>query len=384
MKANTPSERLINGIIKENPTFVLMLGMCPTLAVTTSAVNGIGMGLTTTTVLAASNLLISLLRKFIPDGVRTVSYTHLDVYKRQDQEIEFVITEFNPRRRRIIGNRKQLLLAEKAEKQKELMERIHAGDTVTGVVKNVTDFGAFIDLGGADGLLHISEMSWGRVENPKKVFTAVSYTHLPAAGAGAVKVTASVPGKVLKIVASAGQAVKAGDSIVILESMKMEIPVVAPQDGTVAVSYTHLVDETAEKKILSHTLLEKEFDRTLMVETNRNPHHYYPSDCIVPRMDYAKVIHCMFPEITAKNIFSSLKMMKFLTNAMVYNNSGKRRLLAAIVTRIAGRKRSAAVLEYFMEKDPVPGSEAPVKELHRYFDQEEMCIRDRCISVRLI
>ena len=56
----------------------------------------------------------------------------------------------------------------------------------------------------------------------------------PAAGAGAVKVTASVPGKVLKIVASAGQAVKAGDSIVILESMKMEIPVVAPQDGTVA------------------------------------------------------------------------------------------------------------------------------------------------------
>ena len=56
----------------------------------------------------------------------------------------------------------------------------------------------------------------------------------PAAGSGAVKVTASVPGKVLKIVASAGQAVKAGDSIVILESMKMEIPVVAPQDGTVA------------------------------------------------------------------------------------------------------------------------------------------------------
>ena len=51
------------------------------------------------------------------------------------------------------------------------MEKIHIGDTVEGVVKNVTDFGAFVDLGGADGLLHISEMSWGRVENPKKVFT---------------------------------------------------------------------------------------------------------------------------------------------------------------------------------------------------------------------
>ena len=87
-----------------------------------------------------------------------------------DQEIEFVITEFNPRRRRIIGNRKQLLLAEKAEKQKELLAKINVGDKVEGVVKNVTDFGAFIDLGGADGLLHISEMSWGRVENPKKVF----------------------------------------------------------------------------------------------------------------------------------------------------------------------------------------------------------------------
>ena len=54
--------------------------------------------------------------------------------------------------------------------QKELFARIHVGDVVEGVIKNVTDFGAFIDLGGADGLLHISEMSWGRVENPKKVF----------------------------------------------------------------------------------------------------------------------------------------------------------------------------------------------------------------------
>ena len=108
-------------------------------------------------------------RVFIPASLVSDTYEK-DLSKYKDQEIEFVITEFNPRRRRIIGNRKQLLLAEKAEKQKELMERIHVGDTVTGTVKNVTDFGAFIDLGGADGLLHISEMSWGRVENPKKVF----------------------------------------------------------------------------------------------------------------------------------------------------------------------------------------------------------------------
>lgn len=74
MKANTPAERLYNGIIKENPTFVLVLGMCPTLAVTTAAMNGIGMGLTTTVVLAMSNLFISLLRNIIPDKVRMPAY----------------------------------------------------------------------------------------------------------------------------------------------------------------------------------------------------------------------------------------------------------------------------------------------------------------------
>ena len=67
---NKLTERLYNGIIKENPTFVLMLGMCPTLAVTTSAVNGLGMGLTTTIILALSNAMISALRKIIPNGVR--------------------------------------------------------------------------------------------------------------------------------------------------------------------------------------------------------------------------------------------------------------------------------------------------------------------------
>ena len=67
-------ERLWNGMVKENPTFVLMLGMCPTLAVTTSAINGIGMGLTTTVILALSNLMISMLRKIIPDGVRVPAF----------------------------------------------------------------------------------------------------------------------------------------------------------------------------------------------------------------------------------------------------------------------------------------------------------------------
>lgn len=71
---NNCTERLYNGIVKENPTFVLMLGMCPTLAVTTSAINGLGMGLSTTVVLVLSNMMISALRKIIPDSLRIPAF----------------------------------------------------------------------------------------------------------------------------------------------------------------------------------------------------------------------------------------------------------------------------------------------------------------------
>lgn len=108
-------------------------------------------------------------RIFIPASLVSDTYER-DLNKYAGQEIEFVITEFNPKRRRVIGDRKQLMIARKAEMQKALFEQIQVGDRVEGTVKNVTDFGAFVDLGGADGLLHISEMSWGRVENPKKIF----------------------------------------------------------------------------------------------------------------------------------------------------------------------------------------------------------------------
>ena len=108
-------------------------------------------------------------RVFIPASLVSDTYER-DLGKYLGQEIEFVISEYNPKRRRYIGDRRQLIAARKAQMQKELFERIREGDVVEGVVKNVTDFGAFVDLGGADGLLHISEMSWGRVEHPKKVF----------------------------------------------------------------------------------------------------------------------------------------------------------------------------------------------------------------------
>ena len=114
------------------------------------------------------SVVIDEARVFIPASLVSDTYErHLEKYK--DQEISFVITEFNPRKRRIIGDRKQLIVAEKAKKKEELFARIKPGMVVEGRVKNVTDFGAFIDLGGADGLLHISEMSWGRVDDPRKV-----------------------------------------------------------------------------------------------------------------------------------------------------------------------------------------------------------------------
>ncbi|MCH5263784.1 MAG: 30S ribosomal protein S1 [Lachnospiraceae bacterium] len=115
------------------------------------------------------SVVVEEVRIFIPASLVSDTYEK-DLTKYANQEIEFVISEYNPKRRRYIGDRKQLIMAEKAELQKKLFETIKEGDTVEGTVKNVTDFGAFIDLGGCDGLLHISEMSWGRVENPKKVF----------------------------------------------------------------------------------------------------------------------------------------------------------------------------------------------------------------------
>ncbi len=114
-------------------------------------------------------VLVEGTRVFIPASLVSDVYEK-DLSKYADQEIEFRITEFNPRRRRIIGDRRHLIAERKAEVAKELFARIKPGDRVEGVVKNVTDFGAFVDLGGADGLLHISEMSWGRVENPHKNF----------------------------------------------------------------------------------------------------------------------------------------------------------------------------------------------------------------------
>ena len=91
---NKNVERLYNGIIKENPTFVLMLGMCPTLAVTSSAINGLGMGLSTTVVLVFANLLISLFRKVIPNGVRMPAF--IVIVASLVTMVQFIMNAYTP------------------------------------------------------------------------------------------------------------------------------------------------------------------------------------------------------------------------------------------------------------------------------------------------
>ena len=115
------------------------------------------------------SVMLDGIRVFIPASLVSDTFER-DLSKYEGKDVEFVITECVPRKRRVIGDRKQVVSAKKEEAEKALFDSIQEGMIVTGTVKNLTDFGVFIDLGGADGLLHISEMSWGRTENPKKVF----------------------------------------------------------------------------------------------------------------------------------------------------------------------------------------------------------------------
>ncbi len=106
---------------------------------------------------------------FIPASLASDSYTkNLSVFA--DQEVEFIMSEFNPKKRRYIGDCRAVLREKRENMKADALTRIQEGDIIEGTVKNVTTFGAFVDIGGIDGLLHISEMSWGRVEYPQNVY----------------------------------------------------------------------------------------------------------------------------------------------------------------------------------------------------------------------
>ena len=106
---------------------------------------------------------------FIPKSLLSNKQNE-DINSYEGKEIDFVITEFNPSRNRCIGDRKKLIVMEEKKKRSEALEKIHEGDVIEGSIINLMDYGAFIDLGGVDGLLHISEMGWGKIKNPKKTY----------------------------------------------------------------------------------------------------------------------------------------------------------------------------------------------------------------------
>ncbi|MDO4531370.1 MAG: 4-hydroxy-3-methylbut-2-enyl diphosphate reductase, partial [Bacillota bacterium] len=112
--------------------------------------------------------IVNGVRVFIPSSqVSNRFIEDLSVFK--GQELEFNIIEMDRVKRRIIGGRKALVEQEIAAKKAALFETIEAGAKIAGTVSRLTDFGAFVDLGGVDGLIHISEMSWGRISNPREV-----------------------------------------------------------------------------------------------------------------------------------------------------------------------------------------------------------------------
>ena len=107
---------------------------------------------------------------FVPKSlVSNKAFEDLNSY--DGKEIQFVITEFNPLRNKCIGDRKRLLVAEDKKKKEEALSKIKAGDVIEGTITNILDYGAFVDVGGVDGLLHISEMGWGKIKNPKKFYS---------------------------------------------------------------------------------------------------------------------------------------------------------------------------------------------------------------------
>jgi hypothetical protein len=129
------------------------------------------------------------------------------------------------------------------------------------------------------------------------------------------------------------------------------------------------VNRMAEEGIISHTILEKEFDRQLMLETGKNPRRFYPSSAIVPKKEYASVIHTVLPQVSTRHLQLCLLQQKFFTNAMVYNNQGRRVRAMKMLLMPAGKHKAREALEHFMTGRPVKGSRIPVQELHQLFDR---------------
>lgn len=113
-------------------------------------------------------VIIEEVRIFIPASLVSDEFVS-DLQQFKGQELTFIITEFNTKKNRIIGNRRVLLEKEKNARFEKVFETLQVGDVKMGTIKNITDYGAFVNVDGVDGLVHISELSWGRIRSPKDV-----------------------------------------------------------------------------------------------------------------------------------------------------------------------------------------------------------------------
>ena len=126
------------------------------------------------------------------------------------------------------------------------------------------------------------------------------------------------------------------------------------------------IEDMADKKVITHTLLEKEFDRVPMEETGKDPDYYYPACGIVPKMEYARVIHRAIPLVKTINIYISVRMMKILTNFMVCDDHGRKRRILGKLLRLGGES-IGSVIEHFMTAEAVEQAKAPMPELERLY-----------------
>ena len=126
------------------------------------------------------------------------------------------------------------------------------------------------------------------------------------------------------------------------------------------------VNKMAAEGVIPHIVLEKEFDRVLMEETGKDPDHYYPACGIMPKMEYARVIHRAIPLVKTINIYISVRMMKILTNFMVCDDHGRKRRILGKLLRLGGES-IGSVIEHFMTAEAVEQAKAPMPELERLY-----------------
>lgn len=126
------------------------------------------------------------------------------------------------------------------------------------------------------------------------------------------------------------------------------------------------VNKMAAEGVIPHIVLEKEFDRVLMEETGKDPDHYYPACGIMPKMEYARVIHRAIPLVKTINIYISVRMMKILTNFMVCDDHGRKRRILGKLLRLGGES-IGSVIEHFMTAEAVEQAKVPMPELERLY-----------------